>query len=168
MIEIRLPTDLHQHIASDLERPHEFAFERVGFVFGKFEQLTAERAVVLLCQYEAVADDDYIQDENYAAAFNSEAIVKAMQVVRTKRTEPGCIFHIHAHAHRGRPGFSRPDWQGLPPLIPGFLRSGPKGVHGLILLSNDSAIAQVWRPDKPDASEKASIVLSGKCMRIWS
>lgn len=168
MIEIRLPTDLYQHIVWDLQRPHEFALERVGFVFGKFAQLTAERALVLLCRYDTVADDDYIQDDNYAAAFSSEAIVKAMQVVRTKQSEPNCIFHIHAHAHRGRPGFSRPDRRGLLPLIPGFLRSSEKGVHGLILLSADNGIAQVWKPGQPDVGETASIVVTGKFMRIWS
>ncbi|MDQ5936896.1 MAG: hypothetical protein QG574_4236 [Cyanobacteriota bacterium erpe_2018_sw_21hr_WHONDRS-SW48-000092_B_bin.40] len=168
MIEIRLPTDLYAHIVEDLQKPHEFALERVGFVFGKFDELTSDKSVVLLHQYTAVADDDYIENDNYAAAINSESIVKAMQVVRVKRAEPGCVFHIHTHEHKGRPSFSRQDQQGLPPLIPGFLRSAPKGVHGLILLSHNNGIAQVWRPTAPDRPESSSIVLTGKYMRVWS
>lgn len=168
MIEIRMTETLRSQILADLARPHEIAFERVGFVYGKYLALNKKLEIVYLYDYEPVSDKNYLDDTQYAAAINSEAIVNAMQRARIKRPIPECIFHIHQHEHSGKPAFSRPDQKGLPPLIPGFLRSSPTAVHGLLLLSHDCGMAQVWRLENVGFSEEAPLVVVGRKLQIWS
>ena len=80
-------------IRQDLERPHPFAYERVGFLSaGLFS--TDSNLLVLAREYRPVADDDYLHDSSVGAMMGPEAIRKALQWAMSERV---AIFHVHAH-----------------------------------------------------------------------
>lgn len=167
MAEIRLPRALYHAIREDLERQHRFAYERVGFAFGKLANLSGEEPLVLLYRYLPVADEHYVRHPRYLACIGQEAILGAMQEVRTHRGTADGVFHVHLHDHRGPTGFSAPDQDGLPPLIPGFQRMGPDGAHGLLVLSQDHGLAWIWLPGKVEPVTASRIAVVGAPLEIW-
>ena len=70
---LKLTGRLHDIIVKDLMRPHPFALERVGFVFGRIGSGLDGTSVVLLTHYHAVADDQYIDDPKVGARIGPEA-----------------------------------------------------------------------------------------------
>ena len=136
-IEIRTTRSLHNEILLDLARPHPFAAERVGFVFGRVGSLANEGKLVLLNRYHSIPDNQYVEDEAVGARIGSDAITWAMQAVYYGRPAQEGIFHIHVHAHKGKTGMSPVDSSEIPKLIPGFQSVGREAVHGIIILSLD-------------------------------
>jgi hypothetical protein len=61
-VAIKLTGRLYGEIRRDLERPHAFAHERVGFVFGRVGTGDAGGKLVLLTRYHAIPDKQYIND----------------------------------------------------------------------------------------------------------
>src|SRR5262249_6328674 len=105
MIHIRLTQHVHDLAREDLRRPHPFAAERVGFLFGRLDT-SAEGPMVLLTAYAPLADERYIPDPNVGARIDSQAIRDAMQRVIRGRE---CAFHTHWHGWPGPPSFSPAD-----------------------------------------------------------
>src|SRR3712207_8699096 len=98
---IRLNSALYEHMLGDLRRPHEHAYERVGFVSAKTANISGEHALVLLTEYRPVLDEHYIPDPYSGARINSAAIREAMQ--RALDTGGG-VFHAQIHEGPGKPG----------------------------------------------------------------
>ena len=139
-VGIKMTRELYERLRKDLLRPHDFAGERVGFLFGRRAAATVGKFVILV-DYEPVDDDAYVEDWGVGARINSAAIRRAMQ--RALNSEE-CVFHVHLHAHRGRPGFSSVDLHDLDKLVPSFGHVAPEGAHGAIVLSLDCGAALVW------------------------
>src|SRR5215207_3980405 len=97
-VTIRLTRELFELIKADLLRPHSYAAERVGFIFGKLgNQGSEEGRLILLSEYRPVEDGDYEDTWEAGARINSAAIRSAMQSV----LDTGCgAFHVHLHPHR--------------------------------------------------------------------
>lgn len=167
MTEVRIPKKLYDAIRSDLDRPHPFALERAGFVFGKLADESSRKPLIVLYRYAGLTDYDYVDDPNYAACFSGDVIRRTMQELRDKRSTSECAFHIHVHEHRGKPGFSKPDLLGLPPIIPSFSRAAGDGAHGMILLSDDHAISMVWLPGQAEPVLATHITVVGKPLKVW-
>jgi hypothetical protein len=148
---------LHDRVKVDLARRHEFTFERVGFVSGKLGNRGSDELLVLATNYHPVADKNYIDDPGSGARINSAAIREAMQLVLD--TGEG-LFHVHWHAHRGKPGFSSMDLKETPGIVSGLRVVGPDQAHGMVLLSNDHCIAHVWKPGsaEPVVADRVTIV----------
>lgn len=146
-LHLKIPRELYYQIKVDLKRDHSFAYERVGFAFGKIGNLNHENQLILLNGYMAVTDEDYIDDRSVGASINSEAIRKALQATLDGSL---CAFHVHAHVGRGRPGLSRPDMKGIIPILPSFRAVSPSCVHGIILLNQDNISAWVLSSDGKD------------------
>jgi hypothetical protein len=127
-------------MSTDLQRPHDFAYERVGFMFCK-ESKIPSGILLLPYRYEPVRDDQYIADETVGARFDSSSIRGAMQIALA---EGSSAFHVHVHGHKGIPGFSGTDSREMQALMPCFVNVRPDRVHGALVLSQDSAIAKVW------------------------
>jgi hypothetical protein len=127
-------------VKADLRRRHPFAAERVGFV--SVRAMSSDRMLVLLAEgYHPVSDRDYVNDPRVGAMLGQEALRKALEIALL---QPVGMFHIHAHQHRGRPGFSRIDLREQVKFVPDFFKLRPEMPHGAIVLSEDRAAGRVW------------------------
>lgn len=153
----RFLRSLYALLREDLARRHDFAYERVGFLSARLGNCTSTEPLVLFTSYYPVPDDQYIDDSYSGARINSTAIREAMQ--RVLDTGEG-LFHVHCHAHRGRPGFSPMDLDETPRIVSSLQTCGPTQAHGMVLLSDDQCIAHVWMPetDKPIVAKTVSVV----------
>lgn len=157
IVRVRIPTELYIRVREELARRHEFAYERVGFLSAKLGNSTGYEPLVLITKYYPVPDNQYIEDPHSGARINSDAIRDAMQrVLDTGQGE----FHVHCHAHRGRPGFSSMDLEETPRIVSSLQVAGPTQAHGMVLLSNDHCVAYVWMPgtDQPVVANRVSVV----------
>ena len=154
--QLRFIRSLFDEMVHDLRRPHPFATERVGFAYGRLANAHSEWPLILIARYVPLADERYVPDDTVGARIDSEAIRSGMQGV-LKHNE-GC-FHVHLHDWPGRPAFGHTDRAELPRVASSFRNVGQKYGHGLLLLSSDSAHAEVWMPGKRDAvSARINIV----------
>jgi hypothetical protein len=154
-IKLRITRTLLADVRADLSRPHPFAAQRVGFLYGRL--VSAGSPLVLMTEYEPVADDRYIDDPRSGARIDSQAIRTAMQGV-LDRGQGG--FHVHMHHGPGGPILSRIDVEEVPAVVTGFRRVGPVHAHGMLLLHAEECVAWVWLPgnDKPLTAESISVV----------
>jgi hypothetical protein len=72
-VEIRMTGPLYDQIHRDLARPHPFAAERIGFVFGRAGSLANAGKLVLLTRYHSIPDGQYVEDETVGARIRSDA-----------------------------------------------------------------------------------------------
>jgi hypothetical protein len=166
-IQFKLSGALYREIMCDLERPHRFAAERVGFVSGRMGSLSAGGKLVLITRYHCIPDDCYIDDPDVGARINSEAITRAMHAVYHGRSLREGIFHVHLHQHHGEPRPSKTDWRETPKMMPGFQAIGRQAAHGMILVSADHAVAWVWLPGQGEPTIADSISVIGIPIRVF-
>jgi hypothetical protein len=166
-VEIRLTGSLHGEILRDLARPHPFAAERVGFVFGRVGTLAAEGRLVLLNRYHSIPDDQYVDDPAVGARIGSDAITGAMQAVYHGRPAREGVFHIHVHPHRGETGMSGVDARETPKMMPGFQSVGREAAHGIIILSLDHGAGWVWLPGRKEPVAAGIVSVIGKPLGVF-
>lgn len=166
-IDIRMSKALYDLICKDLARPHEHACERVGFVFGRISERYGRDPIIYLMHYQPVADERYIQSNDFGALIDDAVILETMQEIRRQRGTGYGAFHVHIHEHVGQPSFSRPDIKSLPAMIPSFQRMDTKGADGLLLLSENHGIAMVWLSDQ-DAVFASTISVIGAPIKIFN
>lgn len=165
--EIKMMGSLYEEITGDLARPHKFAYERVGFVFGKLTSLSNGGSVVLLTRYHSIPDDHYVEDPTVGARIGSEALTAAMQAVYYGRPAKEGVFHIHVHDHLGETGMSGVDRRELPPMMPGFQSVGRDAAHGIIILSRNHGSAWVWLPCNTEPVYADSVVVIGTPIGVF-
>jgi hypothetical protein len=151
---LRIPNRLYQAVRIDLARPHAFAAERVGLAKARIGTGEGGDRIILFTGYDAVADDDYIDDAWSGARIDSNAIRKAMTTILQ---EDVGLFHVHLHDFPGTPALGRMDRREIPELIKTFRATGPHLAHGIFLLSADTFSSWVWlrgqsEPLTPDRS----------------
>lgn len=154
--ELRFTDDLEARIHADLDRPHDVALERVGFIACRVG-LARNTQVLLAYDYLPVDDACYLASREMGALIDAEAIRAAMQ--RAFR-DKCAVVHVHRHDHPGLPRFSRIDEEENSKLIPTFWNVSPKMPHGALVLSLDRAHGKVWgsRGDSPDPLVKITSV----------
>lgn len=162
-VEFRATENFLGNVRTDLERPHAFADERVGFISVRAAQ-GADHLVLLAEGYHPVADRDYVQDQTVGAMMGPEAIRKALEVALLKQVG---MFHVHMHFHPGRLWFSRIDLREQPKFVPDFFKVCPKMPHGALVLSRQSAAGRVWlgRDNVTAISEFTSVGAPTKVIR---
>jgi diadenosine tetraphosphate (Ap4A) HIT family hydrolase len=162
-ITLRIPGDLLDIILTDLYRRHEFARERVGFVFCK--QVPVPSGHLLLAyKYTPIRDKQYIENQTVGAEFDASAIREAMQLALD---EDAAVLHVHFHDHPGRPSMSKTDNREMQALMPCFVNLCPKRVHGALVLSADRATARVWGTNlPPDGTSMTKITSVGARIRF--
>jgi hypothetical protein len=139
-VTLKIQGTLLDAMRADLERHHEFAYERVGFMLAAATQ-TASGLMLMVQDYHPVSDDDYEQSHTVGAQIGSDAMRKAIQAAyRPSRA----LLHVHTHHGRGTPHFSGVDLRSAEKFVPGFFNPIPKMPHGLIVLSDDSAAGKLW------------------------
>ena len=156
--KVRITRKLLDAVRADLSRPHSFAAERVGFLYGPLVRAGADTQLVLLASYEPLADDRYINDPWSGARIDSAAIRGAMQGV-LDRGRGG--FHVHMHHWPGRPMLSRMDAEEIPKVVTGLRRVGIDHAHGIVLLHDVECAAWVWLPRADAAVEAGSVSVVG-------
>jgi hypothetical protein len=114
-VRIRITRRVYEEVRADLSRPHPFASERVGFLFGRLGNAETNDPLVLITAYSSLADERYIDDPLSGARIDSQAIRGAMQQVLNRRDG---VFHVHAHDWPGKPYFSWLDRQECPASSP--------------------------------------------------
>jgi hypothetical protein len=156
---IRLLRCLYERVLADLQRPHPFALERVGFLFSRIGMAANNTHLIFLVDYLPVPDDQYLPATDLAigAEISSAAIRNTMQ--RVMSTGEGA-FHTHMHEQLGRPRFSRIDMKDLPLLARSFQHASPASAHGGFLFSKDDCMASIWLPGQSDpvTAEKISVI----------
>jgi hypothetical protein len=166
-VEIKLSGSLYRLIMADLARPHPFAAERVGFVFGRIGSLPNQGKLILLNRYHSVPDSQYVEDDTVGARIGSEALTWAMQSVYYGRAAREGVFHIHVHEHNGEPTMSAVDGRDLPNLMPGFQSVGREAAHGIIVLSLDHGSAWVWLPGSTESMRPNTVSIIGFPLRVF-
>ena len=167
MLEIKMTGLLYEELKEDLARPHPFAAERVGFVFGKLGSLPEDGKTVVLTRYHSIPDTQYEEDDTVGARIGSGAMTAAMQAVFQGRAAREGIFHIHIHDHQGPTGMSRVDAHDLPPMMPGFQAMSRSAPHGIIILSRDHGSGWVWLPDQDEPIYTKSITVIGTPIHVF-
>lgn len=140
-ITFRFPQELLLAIHADLDRPHKFAAERVGFISCEASQSTSGDVALIAKHYSPVADDHYLDDPRVGAMMGPAAIRTALQFAYQ---HPVSMFHIHRHDHRGNPRFSPVDIRENARFIPDFWKVRPNQPHGAIVLSFNSMFGMCW------------------------
>jgi hypothetical protein len=157
LIHVKMTKQTYDTMKEDLDRPHPFAHERVGFMFTRQDTAGEAGLQILVTDYAPVPDGQYINDRSVGARINSAAIRSVME--RALSTREG-ILHIHRHEHQGPPRFSRIDRRGLGELIPSFHNIGGNAAHGAMVFSFDASTGLVWvtKEGPPRPIAKVSIV----------
>ena len=165
--EIRMTGRLAAEIRQDLARPHPFAAERVGFVFGKLGALAGDGRLIILTRYHRIPDEQYEEDETVGARIGREAMQAAMVAVCHGRPARVGLFHVHVHDHSGPTAMSRVDAEGLPPMMPGFQQMGRQAAHGIVILSRDHGSGWVWLPGKAEAVRADTVTVIGAPIGVF-
>jgi hypothetical protein len=140
---LRLQSDVRRRLVDDLRRPHAFAAERIAFCRMRLGNKEGSTPIALATDFWAVADDHYIDDPLSGARINSAAIRAAMQDILDSGSG---ILHVHLHDLPGRTGFGSMDRTEIPRLVESFRATDRNLVHGMMVLSHDSAEAWLAFP----------------------
>lgn len=160
---LRIPQTVYRTAVEDLKRAHDFAGERVGFMFGRVGSGRTD-TLLLVSSYEAVPDDGYVRDDYVSARINATTIRTMMQ--RTLTTGESA-FHVHVHDHQGTPALSWLDESELARLMPSFARTAPSVPHGAIVLSRNRGAATIWLPEESISRPVEIISVVGHPIRLW-
>jgi hypothetical protein len=137
---IKFTRQLLDRARTDLERPHVFAHERVGF-FTAGATACGDTVMLLARDYVPVDDADYLYNPTVGATIGSNAMRKALQFGYRARSS---LLHVHSHGGRGRPEFSDIDLKSGAEFVPAFFHAIPRMPHGMVVLSTNSASAKIW------------------------
>lgn len=156
-LTLRIPQAVLSIARQDLARPHPFACERIGFFRCR---PTGQPDLIVITGYDAVPDDQYVDDSNAGACIGSLAIQTAMQRILTHKVGQ---IHVHQHGHRGVPSPSSTDSANQPRLVTSFRNLNPQLPHGFLILSNTHAWGEFIVPGRRRFEELKSVsVVSGR------
>lgn len=165
--EIRMSRYLYDEVRTDLERPHPFAAERLGFLFGKLGNRGTSNPLVLLHRYGGLRDDQYVDDPRSGGRMDSSGIREAMQEVLDHRKEQEGAFHVHLHEHHGPTGLSLMDRREIPELVRSLRAVGRSAPHGFLVLSLDHGLGWVWLPQADEPLEASRITVVGAPISVF-
>ena len=137
---IKMSGVLIDAVRADLHRPHDFAYERIGFITAA-SAATPSGLLLLARDYTPVADHDYEHAPAVGAQIGSDAIRKALQSAYRPQH---ALLHVHSHGGSGTPCFSGTDTRSAAEFVPSFFNAIPRCPHGILVLSNDAAAGLLW------------------------
>lgn len=159
----RITTGLIGKIRQDLQRPHAFALERVGFISAR-PAVAGETLSIAATDYHPVADEDYEESRRVGAMIGPAAIRKSLQIAYRGNVS---MFHVHMHEHAGAPWFSRVDLTEYPKFVPDFFNVQPGLPHGAILLSHDEITGLLWPAKGHQPHQLDEAIEVGAPLRIF-
>ena len=158
---LRLHRSLLESVRADLARPHAFAFERVGFLYGRTEALDAGGVLVLLREYDPVPDADYVRDRSHGATIGSTAIRRALGHALATGDSV-----VHVHEHPGSPAPSTTDRRTHRELTPTYVSAAPLAAHGALVLGTDGAYCVLRLPGRQSLTPASTRVV-GFPLALW-
>lgn len=160
---IRIPAALHAEAVHHLHQEHPFAGERVGFLLGRYAELTDHRWGILAQRYLPVPDDLYLPNPKVGAALSGTAIRMAM--AESMRTDCS-VVHVHCHDCPGPVFFSSTDLDGNREVLRSLRNANPRVPHGALVFGPTEAIAVLLAPGSTmHVPSPVSIV--GFPLRLW-
>jgi hypothetical protein len=162
-VTLKITRPLLEKLLNDLERPHGFAYERLGYISVKVAQ-HAYGLNLLATAYHPVADGHYVPDENCGARMGGEAIRHAME--RCHQTTTGQLW-IHTHGRRRSTEPSRTDRHYGPRVATSLANAGVGIPCGWAVISEYSISGEVILP-KGEILELGSMSVVGRPMRLSS
>ena len=159
----KITTVLLTAIRADLQRPHPFARERVGFISAGLSAV-GDGLLVLAREYRPVDDDEYLNDPTVGAMMGPAAIRNALQWALQDGV---ALFHVHTHGGDGVPGFSGIDLRENAKFVPDFFKVAPQCAHGAIVLSDTAAHGLIWFGRAQANHIIASFVEVGVPLQKW-
>lgn len=163
-IRFKITQGLLAEIRGDLQRPHRFAHERVGFISAGLSSMGRD-ILVLARGYRAVRDEEYLDDRSVGAMMGREAIRRALE---WSMQSGHAIFHVHTHGGRGIPGFSGVDIRENRKFVPDFFKVAPQCAHGALVLSDQAARGQIWLSRASEPVGIDEFVAVGEVIMKWS
>lgn len=136
---VKIPRELLQTALDDLERPHRFAAERLGF-FSFRQSLDREVPLLLCSDYHAIPDEQYIRDPTCGGRIGGEAIQAAMG--RSFRSGSGQMW-VHTHGRHGHPGASGTDRREGPRVVQSCANAQPNSLHAWAVISENGISGEV-------------------------
>lgn len=141
---IKITRKLHTRILADLNRPHLFASERIGFLMCR--SFRAGEVTDFACfDYLPVFDDDYVEDEFVGARINGNAIRAAMEIALLRKCS---VFHVHTHGGSSTPAPSWTDNEECPGVAQSIHNALPQVPHGWMIIGNRGVFAEVLDSSK--------------------
>ena len=153
---------LRRAILEDLQRPHEFAFERVGFIACHAAEIKGGM-LILAASYQGVADENYLRDKSVGAKINGAALRAALQ---TSLDHEAGMFHVHLHEHMGQPIPSATDRRESRKFIPDFFNVTPNLPHGPVILSEGNAVGHCWLGSASEPAIFNQIIFCGAPLQL--
>jgi hypothetical protein len=139
----KIPRALLLVALTDLERPHPFAGERLGF-FSFRQSLDGLEPLLLCFEYHSIPDGQYIEDDSVGGRIGGEAIQAAMS--RAYNTGAGQLW-VHTHGRTDMPGVSPTDRESGPKVVQSCANAQPKMLHAWAVISEQGICGQVRNLD---------------------
>lgn len=136
---VKIPRVLLLEALADLERPHPFAGERLGF-FSFRQSLDPEEPHLLCFAYHSIPDEQYVKDPRVVAKIAEAAIHTAMS--RTFSTSAGQLW-VHTHGCHGYPAASGADRHYGPKVAQSCANAQPKSLQGWAVISEDGITGEM-------------------------
>lgn len=136
---LKIPRPLLLQAMQDLERPHSFAGERLGF-FSFRQSLHRDRPLLLCYDYHSVPDKQYIRDRSCGGRIDGAAIQTAMG--RAYRDGCGQLW-VHTHGPDGHPSPSGTDLAEGPKVVRSLANAQGKVMQGWAIISKEGTWGQV-------------------------
>jgi molybdopterin/thiamine biosynthesis adenylyltransferase len=140
---VKITRPLLLRALEDLERPHSFAGERLGF-FSFRQALHEERPLLLCYDYHPIPDGDYIPDTKCGGRIGVAAIRAAMG--RSFREMAGQLW-VHTHGRCGHPRPSSTDLKEGPNILRSLANAQPATLQAWGILSEDGIYGQIQTLD---------------------
>lgn len=161
-LHVRLPSDLLATMRDNLAQDNPYGGERVGFL-GADSTQWLDRADVYARTFQPVTPGGYLPSGPGAVVIGTPAIRSAIQFAMSE--EIG-VWHVHMHPWRGTPRPSHTDLAEIPRVLQAFHYAAPEYVHGMLIISPDSASAFAWIPTANKLQPADNIVEVGWPMKF--
>ncbi|MCP5537735.1 MAG: ThiF family adenylyltransferase [Akkermansiaceae bacterium] len=141
---LKISDALLTQVLDDLDRPHDHAYERLGFL--SFKVISNGEQPLLLCHdYHIIPDEHYIEDMSCGARMSEEAIHAAMQ--RSIDSGSGQLW-VHTHGRDYSTIPSPTDLEEGPKVARSISNISPGQLHGWAVLSERSLSGQILALDR--------------------
>ncbi|MBG59186.1 MAG: hypothetical protein CMJ16_01885 [Peredibacter sp.] len=141
-MNIEISQELFNKVISDLNRRHEFAFERVGYLMGTFDGET-----LVFDDWLSFDDEHYVNNDEVGARIGPEGMSLLMKTVfKTKKN----FFHTHIHDFQTIPMASFVDERSWKEVNPALYDFSDKSPHGGIIIGKKCTLIKYWKDNSAD------------------
>ncbi len=137
--QLKITSSLRDRVLENLRSPHEFAFERVGYLL--CNPMDSEQSKLIAFDYISVPDEFYIKDKTCGARFSGEAVRLGMQLALERSC---CVLHVHTHEYGVYP--SETDKEELPGVAQSIVNVNSVYTHGWVILTKTAVYGELIFP----------------------